>query len=179
MDVDYYFQYQPHHYLEMNSVGDFSGVAKLAWTVYNGYKDVPDDFKNLSDEIKSLHNIVNSDILTDKNLSSEEQEKLGEILQECTNVLMDLDNLLTKYKRLGSPEGSSLGALDRAEWGQEDIVELRARLTSNTTLLNTFVARYLQLPVLLLVIEYPEAKQIFQLPLPLTYTPVATSRQHI
>jgi len=130
----------------MNSVGDFSEVANLAWTVYNGYKDAPGDFKNLPDEIKSLHNIVNSDILTDKNLTLEEQEKLAEILQECTNVLMDLDDLLTEYKRLGSPEGSSLGALDQ---GQEDIVELRSRLTSNTTLLNTFVTRYLQLPVLL------------------------------
>ena len=133
----------------MNSVGDFSEVANLAWTVYNGYKDASSDFKNLSDEIKSLHNIVNSDILTAKNLTSEEQERLGEILQECTNVLTDLGDLLTKYKRLGSPEGSSLGALDQAGRGQEDIVELRARLTSNTTLLNTFVARYLQLPVLL------------------------------
>jgi len=175
----YYFQCQPHHYQEMNSVGNFSAVANLAWTVYNGYKDIPGDFKNLSDEIKSLHNIVNSDILTDKNLTSEEQEKLREILQECANVLMDLDNLLTKYKRLGSLEGSRLGALDQAGWGQEDIVELRSRLNSNTTLLNTFVTRYLQVPVLLLGIEYPEAKQIFQLPLPLSYPPVATPRQHI
>jgi len=168
----YYFQCQPHHYQEMNPVGDFVWIAELGWTVYNGYKDVPGDFRNLSDEIKPLHNIVNSDILTDKNLTPEEQEKLGELLQECTNVLVDLDDLLTQYKRLGSPEGSSLGALDR---GQEDIMELRARLTSNTTLLNTFVTRYLQLPVLLLVIEYPKAKQIFQL----IYTPVATPRQHI
>jgi len=137
----------------MNSVGDCLAIAKLAWTVYNGYKDAPGDFKNLSDEIKSLHNIVNSDTLTakfrDPKLTPEEGESLREILQGCSNVLQDLDNLLTKYKRLGSPQGSSLRALDRARWSQEDIVELRARLTSNTTLLNTFVARYLQLPVLL------------------------------
>jgi len=158
----------------MNSVGDFLGVAKLAWTVYNGYKDAPGDFQNLSDEIKSLHNIVNSDILTAKNLTSEEQERLREILQGCSNVLKDLDNLLTKYKRLGSPEGSSLRALDRARWGQEDIVELRARLISNTTLLNTFVARYVQFPILLSFSHgVPRSKTGFQLPLPLTYTPVA------
>jgi len=161
----------------MNSVGDFLGVAKLAWTVYNGYKDAPGDFKNLSDEIKSLHNIVNSDILTAKNLNSEEQERLREILQGCSNVLKDLDNLLTKYKRLGSPEESSLRALDRARWGQEDIVELRARLTSNTTLLNTFVARYFQFPILLSFSHrVPAGKLVFQLPLPLTYTSVAIPR---
>jgi len=156
----------------MNSVGQFLGVARFAWSVYNGYKDAPGDFKNLSDEIKSLHNIVNSDILTakfrDPNLASEEQERLREILQGCSNVLKDLDNLLTKYKRLESPQGSGLRNLDRARWCQEDIVELRARLTANTTLLNTFVARYLQLPILVLYpwfSNYPD--------LPLTYTPVA------
>jgi len=137
----------------MNSVGDFLGLATLAWTVYNGYKDAPGDFKDLSDEIKSLHNIVNSGILKakfrDPNLTSEDRESLQETLQGCENVLKDLDNLLTKYKRLESPQGSSLRALDRVRWGQEDIVKLRARLTSNTTLLNTCITRYLQLPVLL------------------------------
>jgi len=136
----------------MNSVGEILGIAKLAWTVYDGYKNAPSDFKDLSDEIKSLHNIVNSDILKakfrDPSLTSEDRERLRETLQGCENVLKDLDNLLTKYKRLGSPQGSSLRALDQARWGQEDIVTLRARLTSNTTLLNTFIARYLQLPVL-------------------------------
>jgi len=137
----------------MNSVGDFLGVAKLACTVYNGYKDAPGDFKDLSDEIKSLHNIVNSDILKaifrGPNLTSEDRERLQEMLQGCENVLKDLDKLLTKYKRLESPQGSSLRALDRVRWVQEDIGKLRARLTSNTTLLNTLIARYLQLPVLL------------------------------
>jgi len=157
----------------MNSVGDYLAVTRIAWTLYNGYKDAPGDFKNLSDEIKSLHNIVSSDILTakfrDPNLPSEEKGRLREILQGCTNVLKDLDNLLTKYKRLRSPQGSGLRNLDRVRWCQEDIVELRARLTSNTTLLNTFVARYLQLPILLSFIplrdNYPY--------LPLTCTPVA------
>jgi len=159
----------------MNSVGDFLGVARIAWTLYNGYKDAPGDFKNLSDEIKSLHNIVSSDILTakfrDPNLGSEEQERLREILQGCTNVLEDLDNLLTKYKRLGSPQGSSLRALDRARWVQVDIVELRARLTSNTTLLNTFVSRYLQLPIFkLLCFSHRVLRRESGFPITLTIT---------
>jgi len=153
----------------MNSAGDFLGVAELAWTVYSGYKDAPGDFKDLSDEIKSLHNIVNSDILKaklrDPNLTSEDRGSLQETLEECGNILKDLDNLLINYKCLESPQGSSLRALDRARWGQEDKVKLRARLTSSTTLLNTFIARYLKLPVLVLVTEYPEARLVVQLPL--------------
>ena len=82
--------------------------------------------------------IVDSDNLRarfqDPNLTSGEQERLREILQGCTNELKYLDDLLIKYKSLGSPQDSSSSsrALDRVKWGKEDIAELRARLTSNT-----------------------------------------------
>ena len=128
-------------------VGDILTVATLARDVYKAYKDAPSDFKNISDEIKSLHIILDSDNLKarlqDPNLNRnpEEPKKLQEILQGCTNVLEDLDKLLIKYKSLGSLQESSK-ALDRVKWGQEAVAELRARLTSNTTLLNTFVTKY-------------------------------------
>ena len=124
-------------------VGDFIAVSKLAWDVYNAYKDAPEDFRNISDEIKSLHIIVerNKVKFQDKTLSSDEQAQLRDILQGCTNVLEDLDKLHIKYMRLGSAQGSSSQVFDGIKWTQENIGELRARLTSNTTLLNTFIAR--------------------------------------
>jgi len=124
-------------------VGDFIAVSKLAWDVYNAYKDAPEDFKNISDEIKSLHIIVDrhKNQFQDKTLTSDEQAQLREILQGCTNVLEDLDKLHIKYMRLGSAQGSTSQAIDRIKWTQENIAELRARLTSNTTLLNTFISR--------------------------------------
>ena len=88
------------------SVGEFPALPTPAWDVYTAckaYKDAPGDFKNLSDEIKSLHTILDSNSLKaklqDPNLAPEEQEKLGEILQGCTN---DLGDLLIKYKSLES-----------------------------------------------------------------------------
>ena len=124
-------------------VGDFIAVSKLAWDVYTAYKDAPEDFRNISDEIKSLHIIVDrsKDKFQDKALNSDEQVQLQEILQGCTNVLKDLDKLYIKYKSLGSAQGSSSRATDRIKWRQENIAELRARLTSNTTLLSAFIAR--------------------------------------
>ena len=124
-------------------IGDFLAVSKLAWDVYTAYKDAPEDFRNISDEIKSLHIIVDrhKGQSWDKTLNSDEQTQLREILRGCANVLGDLDNLHTKYMRLGSDQGSSSKAIDRIKWTQENIDELRARLTSNTMLLNTFIAR--------------------------------------
>ena len=127
-------------------VGDFIAVSKLALDVYTAitaYKDAPEDFRNISDEIKSLHIIVerNQNQFQHKTLNLDEQVQLWEILQGCTNVLRDLDKLHTKYMSLGSAQGSSSQAIDRILWSQENIAELRARLTSNTTLLNAFIAR--------------------------------------
>ena len=124
-------------------VGDFLALSKLAWDVYTAYKDAPEDFRNISDEIKSLHIIVdrNKDRFQDKTLNSNEQVQLRGILQGCMNVLGDLHKLHTKYMSLGSAQSSSSQAIDRIKWTQENIAELRARLTSNTTLLNAFLAR--------------------------------------
>jgi len=75
----------------MNSVGD---ISKHAWDVYNVYKDALDGFRNTCNGVKSLHNIVNNDNLRaksqDPNRTLEEQERLQEILQGCTNVLKGL-----------------------------------------------------------------------------------------
>jgi len=124
-------------------VGDFIAVSKLAWNVYTAYQDAPEDFRNISDEIKSLHIIVDrhKDNFQNKALSSDDKTQLREILKGCTNVLWDLEKLHTKYMRLGSARGSSSQVMDRIKWAQENIAEFRARLTSNTTLLNTFIAR--------------------------------------
>lgn len=131
-------------------VGDFLAVSKLALDVYTAYKNAPADFKNISDEVKSLHAILDSDTLKAKfqglnlNMAPQEQKRLQVILQGCRKVLEDLDKLLIAYNGLGSSPGSSSRALLRVRWGQEAVAELRARLTSNITLLNTFVTKYVQ-----------------------------------
>ncbi|RPB18670.1 hypothetical protein L211DRAFT_831360 [Terfezia boudieri ATCC MYA-4762] len=124
-------------------IGDILAVSRLALDVYSAYKDAPEDFRNISHEIKSLHIIVDrhKDEFRDKTLNLDEERQLREILQGCANVLEDLDKLRIKYMSLGSAQGSSAQAIDRIKWSQENIVELRTRLTSNTTLLNTFITR--------------------------------------
>ena len=124
-------------------VGDFLAVSKLALDVYTAFKDAPEDFRNVSDEIKSLQIIVDrqKDEFQNTSLNPDDETHLREILRGCTNVLEDLDKLHHKYMRMGSAQGSSSQVIDRIKWSQENIAELRARLTSNTTLLNTFIAR--------------------------------------
>ena len=67
------------------------------------------------------------------------------MLEGCQNVLKDLDALIEKYNAL-APASANASAnasrvFRRIKLGTEDIVTLRARLTSNTILLNSFVQR--------------------------------------
>ena len=120
------------------SVGDFVAVGTLAWSVYRSCKGAPESFGDISSEVLSLHAVLKEaeeDIFA-RPLSSTKQERLKVVGDGCYRVLKDLDNLVQKYQSLGT---QSKRAWDRMRWGAEDIVQLRARLMSNTGLLTAWI----------------------------------------
>ena len=122
-------------------VGDIIAISRLALKVYTAYKDAPDDYRNIADEVKSLHIIIEEAAQHFKSTTLSDEKKQGgkEVLEGCRNVLKDLDALIEKYNALASSNTSQV--FKRFKLGTEDIVTLRARLTSNTTLLNSFIQR--------------------------------------
>ena len=64
-------------------------------------------------------------------------ERLNTIKEGCEKVLLDLQNLVKKYESLGT---QSKRTWDRMRWGNEDVTEIRARLTSNISLLTVFIS---------------------------------------
>ena len=123
-------------------VGDFITISTLAVKVITAYKDAPSEYKNISEEVKSLHIIINRGVKHFERLSpceGEWQEGM-EILQGCQSVLEDLDALIEKYQGLASVNKRQVFA--RVKIGMEDITALRTRLISNTTLLNSFIQRF-------------------------------------
>lgn len=64
-------------------------------------------------------------------------ERLKLIKDGCDRVLVDLQSLVEKYESLGT---QSKRTWDRMRWGNEDIAEIRARLTSNMTVLTAFIS---------------------------------------
>ena len=125
-------------------VGDIMAISGLALKVYSAYKDAPDDYRNISDEVKSLHIIINKAAthFDSTTLSDSNRQDGQEVLKGCRNVLEDLDTLIIKYNSLASGSTSSSQVIQRFKLGTEDIATLRARLTSNTTLLNGFIQRF-------------------------------------
>ena len=64
-------------------------------------------------------------------------ERLYTVKEGCEKVLVDLQNLVEKYESLGT---QSKRTWDRMRWGNEDVAEIRARLTSNVSLLTALVS---------------------------------------
>ena len=124
-------------------VGDIMAISRLALKVYTAYKDAPDDYRNIADEVKSLHIIINKAArhFESTTLSNTIQQEGKEVLEGCQNVFKDLDALIERYKVLAPANADRSQVFRRIKLGTEDIVTLRARLTSNTVLLNSFIQR--------------------------------------
>ena len=128
------------------SVGDMMAISGLAVKVYTAYKDAPDDYRNISDEVVSLHIIINKAArhFESTTLSHDEQQEGLKVLKGCENVLKELDSLIAKYDGL-----DSANIFQRVKFGGKDIATLRERLVSNTGLLNSFIQRFVFLLLLL------------------------------
>lgn len=139
-------------------VGDFVAVGTLAWDVYKSCRAAPGSFSNISIEVLSLHAVLKEadETIFRSPLSPESQARLKTIGDGCQCVLGDLQALVDKYESLGT---QSKRTWDRMKWGAEDIVEVRSRIISNTTLLTAFMRwagflfKYLNLPLMLLLLS--------------------------
>jgi hypothetical protein len=120
------------------SVSDFVALGQLAWQIYKSCKESPKSFKNISQEVLSLHAVLKEveEILSDHPLSQSKGASLATITRGCQDVLQDLQSLVRKYERLAS---KTKRTWDRLRWHSNDIAELRARLTSNIVLLTAYI----------------------------------------
>ena len=111
-----------------------------------------------SNRVKSLSIVLQDidDILPARDLTSHQQTELGNIVKHCESVLEELNEIVIKFKEL-DPIAKSLDRKPRRvwkrfKWDQNDITELRSRISSNILLLNTFsgqISRYMKTGILL------------------------------
>ena len=123
-------------------IGDIMAISKLAAKVYTAYKDAPDDYKHVAEEVNSLQSMINkaAQHFQSTALSDNDRQESQNVLKGCRSILGDLNSLIEKYNSLAPANTSQ--AFQRVMLGTEDIATLRARLTSNATLLSSFIRRF-------------------------------------
>ena len=135
-------------------VGDILTVGKLVWDVYSAYTDAPEQFRDFSHEILSLHVVIRkvedqlgisasdgmmsgSQLPSSRgvvSLSTKDQNDLKILYDGLLAIMKELDNLLKKYKSLESTRNP----IDRLKWGHEDLAGLRDKIRSNISMVTAF-----------------------------------------
>ena len=128
-------------------VGDFVGVGSLLWNMYSVYAGAPEQFRNFSQEILSLHVVFKKvedhlrnqgfgdNITGTLTLSAKDANDIKILYDGLQTIVKDLDALLKKYQSL--LENRNI-LFDRLRWGQRDLTELRGRILVHIGLLNAF-----------------------------------------
>jgi len=102
------------------------------------YQKRPDSFQKIHLDVLSLHAVLKEaeETLFQPPLQPQRQTRLKTISDGCNTVLTGLEKLVARYESLGT---QSKRTWERMRWGSEDIVEIRARLISNVTMLTASI----------------------------------------
>ena len=127
-------------------MGDFIAMSGLAVRVYTAYKNAPGDYQHIAEEVAALQILIDKAArqFRSTTLSRDDHQYGQKALTDCQSVLEDLDFFIKKYK---SPASTNKRPVVKR--GKGDITALKARLISNTVLLNGFVRRFVAPAILL------------------------------
>ncbi|KAI0157927.1 ankyrin repeat-containing domain protein [Hypoxylon sp. FL1284] len=126
-------------------LGDCIAVLKLANDIRKQFVGAPDQFRSISNEVRSLA-IVLQDVdvyAGERDLSNQQLASLNEVLSSCNNVLEKVQRTLDEYVEL-EPDSRTrnkqlVRTWKRLTWDPKEVDELRSRITANITLLGTFL----------------------------------------
>ncbi|ETS78724.1 hypothetical protein PFICI_08577 [Pestalotiopsis fici W106-1] len=127
-------------------VGDFLTVIELANKIRRDFADAPDQFRQLTDEVRNLTTVLNDVLvlLDEHDLSEKQTISLREIKDSCQHVLDDIKRVAEKYSTL-VPQDTTVKrrakrVWKRFKWDPNEARDLRSRITSNITVLQSFTA---------------------------------------
>ncbi|KAI6767694.1 hypothetical protein HG530_005703 [Fusarium avenaceum] len=122
------------------SVGDIIAVVTLASKIRKDFKGAPKQFNSISEDIRSLSVVIQDAHANFDQLAEHQITNFGQILTTCHNLLKELENIMSKWSVISKPrKGKAVQRLwKRLRWEPEEIVHLRAQITSNVVLLNAY-----------------------------------------
>ena len=117
------------------SLGDVISLSALAWNCYKCCRDSSEQFQRISGEVGNLKAVLDETIEAiqdNRPLSPTREERLKRVMEECQQVLMDLERLLNSYESMNT---QTQRTWDRFRFGMEHVAGVRSRLISHTTTL--------------------------------------------
>lgn len=127
------------------AIGDIVALGNLAWNLYKQCKNASAEFKEVQNEVLSLHAAVKE--LQDEAENEESilnraglgrKKELIDNIQNCTEVLAQLEDLLTRFNSLGTKRKK---VFDVLKFGSQGLQEIRQKLMLHTSSLTLFLTR--------------------------------------
>ena len=122
-------------------VGDFLAVGRLVLDLYNACKDAPGEFQEICRELSSIHTVLSGLAEQAKDPNSlfikQGKERIPEWTQIQENLeftLGELQDLVKRYYKMGR------NAWMRIQFVNENLSNLRGRLSFHLNVINTFVS---------------------------------------
>ncbi|KAM0812495.1 hypothetical protein AB5N19_12486 [Seiridium cardinale] len=125
--------------------GDFIAIIKLAHKVRRDFAGAPDQFQQITAEIRNLAIILQDvDIFFIKHeITKAEKDSLRDIRESCRRVLEDTQMELNKYSSLTAKYESrherAKRVWERLQWEPNEVRDLRSRITSHIMVLNSHI----------------------------------------
>lgn len=97
--------------------------------------------------MKALANVLEEvdDVLSQRDLSSQQKRSLAEVVEGCYTVLEELKDALDKYQEIDSSakgmSGKSRRVWRKLQWDKGDIDHFRSRITLNISIFGTFLGQ--------------------------------------
>ncbi|KAJ4011045.1 hypothetical protein NW766_007677 [Fusarium irregulare] len=122
------------------SVGDILAVLKLTGKIRKDFKGAPRQFNSISEDVRSLSIVIQDAHANIDQLTEHQAANFTQILATCKNLLNELENVMDKWCIISKPrKGKEIQRLwKRLRWEPEEIIDLRAQITSNIVLLNAY-----------------------------------------
>jgi hypothetical protein len=127
-------------------VSDFITVGNLALSTYLKCQNAPNEYREISNEAKSLHAIIEElqdaandpESLLNRKGASQRADLLI-VIENCGVTLTQLDDLISKYQKLSRHQRLAQRIWARLWFGNKQLGDIRSKLTVHTNSINVFL----------------------------------------
>ncbi|KAJ6510412.1 hypothetical protein C8R45DRAFT_964021 [Mycena sanguinolenta] len=120
-------------------LGDIALVTTFTWSLYKSCKESSEDFRKMTGELVGLYAILceMKDYMEEHgdHLEDSRRNRLTMLMDGCKSSLQELYDLYTRYESLSTQRQRTW---DRMRFGLKNLADVRQRIISNTTALNSF-----------------------------------------
>ncbi|KAF7361267.1 ANK-REP-REGION domain-containing protein [Mycena sanguinolenta] len=125
-------------------LGDIALVTTWTWSIYKSCKESSEDFRKMTGELMGLHAVLceMKDFMEENGdqLEDSRRNRLTILMDGCKSSLQELYDLYTRYESLSTQRQRTW---DRMRFGLKNLADVRQRIITSTTALNTFTTALL------------------------------------